>query len=121
MTTIHPFAFARYKGEGFVIPETVTRIEDCAFSNCTELETEEYRAIVLPTNLDYIGKFAFEDVTIKIDTTQLTKLTNIGEYAFAYYLGDSFEFPSCTKRIEKHAFEGCTMITTLKVPKLLNI
>ncbi|MBR2414034.1 MAG: leucine-rich repeat domain-containing protein [Clostridia bacterium] len=46
-----------------------------------------------------------------------SEFTAIGEYAFAGLRIKEFTFPSTIKHIENHAFDGCTALETIYIPK----
>ena len=64
------------KGFSYVIPDTVTRIEKCAFSNC------RLRKIIIPSGVTSIEKFAFSDSKLKEITISDTVM-NIGREVFS--------------------------------------
>ena len=76
-----------------VIPDTVTRIGDYAFSNCNNLES-----VTMPDDLEEIGFRAFNACE------SLAGIT----------------FANSLQSIESYAFYGCTSLTTLTMPASLN-
>lgn len=109
----------------WVIPDTVTCIEDEAFYNCS------FQAIIIPSSVTYIGKSAFKHcfkltaIVIPESISRIepytfykcdnlatvimrNEVTEIGEYAFAdCYSLKKVNFPKDLRRIRKHAFDGC--------------
>lgn len=76
---------------GFDIPDTVTKIDECSFSNCTYLQT-----VTVPKALTEIGKSAF--------------------YGCAN-LKDFIISEDCAlTAIPKNAFENCSSLTNLVIP-----
>ncbi len=108
VNSIGPSAFSGDHIESVSIPETVTQIEEQAFSFCVDLTS-----ITIPNGVTYIGFYAFE-------CSGLVSLT-IGDDVT---LIDNKAFSSCNrlttvtigekvKKIGKKAFEECRAITQL--------
>ncbi|GFH44727.1 hypothetical protein CTEN210_01201 [Chaetoceros tenuissimus] len=82
--------FSFSKVEAVIMSDTVRRIEDSAFWNCTRL-----KHVKLPTNLEYVGSSAFR---------------------CCKSLEAIFIPPSCRK-IDLAAFQGCKKLVFLNVPQ----
>jgi hypothetical protein len=67
------------KSDDFIVPSSVTKIGDCAFDDCTSLESIE-----LPASLTEIGDYAFRNCTSLANIVLPASLTTIGDAAFAY-------------------------------------
>ena len=97
-TTIHDSAFSIQEWldskelESIVIPESVTRIGDCAFFGC-----ENLTSIVLPDSITEIGEYAFYGCK---------KLTSI-------------IIPNSVVEIGQAAFECCKSLKTITLPASL--
>jgi Leucine-rich repeat (LRR) protein len=101
----------------------LTILSGSVFNGCTALET-----VILPaglttfgnTDYDYGYQGVFQGCTsltsINLEDTQLT---NIGERAFAGCLSltsDTLILPETITTIERGAFQGCELITTMQLP-----
>lgn len=73
-----------------IIPESATKIEDCAFEGCKEL-----REVAIPQWVREIEEFAF------YDCSSLTSII----------------IPPSVTEIEDSAFYGCSALATVKVSK----
>lgn len=60
-----------------IIPDSVTHIRTCAFSDCTNLET-----VVIPNSVAYIGCYAFCDCKCLMEIYVPGSVTEIGENCF---------------------------------------
>lgn len=115
-----------------VLPESVTTIEDKAFSNCSNL------SIVIPQNVASFGSFPFENcrgiVTINCNIPSFSistsifrdfseiiigdTITTIGDYAFSSNPKIStISLPETTTSIGEGAFYGCSSLTTISIPE----
>ena len=106
-----------------IIPDTVTRIKEEAFKDCTALTG----TLVFPRSLKEIEgavfNGAFQNCTglTGLDFSACTELTEIGYYAFddCENLTGSLDLSPCTQltKIGNVAFEGCSGFTgALKLP-----
>ena len=86
---------------------TVTSIEDSAFSGCSGLTS-----VTIPGSVTSIGRFAFEDCRGLTSVTIPNGVTSIGEGAFASCgnLTD-LTIPDSVTSIEGGAFNGCNLST----------
>jgi hypothetical protein len=96
----------------YQVPDTVTRIEDGAFSECENLEH-----VVLSQNLEYLGEEAFYYCTSLESINIPDKVTEIKYMAFSCcdYL-ESVIIPDSVKTIGNYAFEYCGSLTTVSIP-----
>ena len=86
-----------------VIPDTVTKIDNCVFYGCSDLKTIE-----LPDGLTTIGEYAFYGTGLT-DIAHTPKLKEIGAYAYAGCKGlTEITIGDSVKTIGAHAFGGCT-------------
>lgn len=86
-----------------VIPSTVVRIEEDAFTDCPLLTSIE-----IPNSVTSIGGWAFSGCSGLTDLKLSDSLQEIGPYAFAYCTSlRSVEIPQSVTVIEEHAFDGC--------------
>ena len=108
------------------IPESVTLIMDCAFSQCTELTSitipdsvtsigdeafrfcPELTSIIIPNSVTLIGEGAFAYCTELTSITILNSVTSIRNYAFAYCIKlTSIIIPNSVTSINNSTFFGC--------------
>lgn len=95
-----------------VIPDGVTAIGRCAFSNCVGIES-----VVTGNSVTGIGESAFENCSAIADITIGKNVRTIGGYAFANCKAVSaITIPDGVERIENGALQGCTALTDLSVP-----
>ena len=89
------------------IPESVTRIEKYAFTNC------RFTQPILLTNVKYIGSYAFSGSRFGDVLSLGDKLEVMGEYAFEYSFGtpQEIEIPATLKVIPNYAFERSSLLT----------
>ena len=86
-----------------VIPSTVVRIEEDAFTDCPLLTSIE-----IPNSVTSIGGWAFSGCTGLTDLKLSDSLQELGPYAFAYCTTlKTVEIPQSVTVIEEHAFDGC--------------
>ncbi len=121
MKTLVSYAIGRDETD-FVLADSVTRIEDSAFSRCTALT-----GVTIPGGITSIGDFAFYNCTslsciaISDSITKNTSsngVTSIGESAFSgCSLLESITIPNCVTSIGKWAFQDCSALTSVTIPK----
>ena len=143
VTNIGSSAFSFCTGLTIVtIGNSVTSIGDSAFRNCTGLTS-----VTIPDSVSSIGYWAFEDCTGLTSVTIPDSVTSIGYDAFyntswynsqpdgVVYAGKvlykykgtmpentSIVIPEGTKGIADYAFEDCTGLTSITIPKsIMNI
>lgn len=76
-------------GSLLIIPDGVTSISNCAFSNCKNLNS-----VIIPDSV-----------------------TSIGSYAFSCTNLNSVTIPDGVTRIESSTFSGCTGLSSINIPK----
>ena len=92
-----------------IIPESVTRIGDCAFYYCPSLTS-----VVIGESVTSIGNDAFSHCSSLTSVVIGDGVTSIGEYAF-YKCSSltSVDIPSSVTHIRNYAFSGCPSLTTV--------
>ena len=105
----NPLSFAHHlylNGEeitGLVIPESVTNINNDAFSGCSGLTS-----VTIPEGVTSIGNHAFYGCFGLTSVTIPNSVTSIGEYAFLSCSGlASVIIPNSVTSIGEYAFSGC--------------
>ena len=101
--------YTLYDSNGFnavreiVLPDTVEKIGDMAFSTCMALET-----VRMPENLKYIGNAAFMHCQSLANIEIPDSVEEIGKCAFAYCSSlEEFRIPENLTRISDGVFMGC--------------
>ena len=91
------------------IPNSVTRIGNNAFSNCTSLTS-----ITIPNNVTSIGNNAFHGCTGLTSIEIPNSVTSIGNNAFHGCTGlTSIEIPNSVTSIGSNTFANCSGLTTI--------
>ena len=99
----------------YVIPNSVVRIWNSAFSNCSGLTS-----VTFPSSLTWIGYWAFEGCSGLTSLTFPPGLTRIEDSAFSGCSGlTSVTFPSVLTEIGSLAFSGCSGLISLAFPSSL--
>lgn len=113
VTRISNSAFANCSGlTSLNIPNSVTSIGNSAFSGCTGLNT-----ISIPSSVTSIGSSVFSGCTGLTSITIPSGVTSIGNYAFKGCIGlTSVSIPSTVTAIGDYSFEGCSNLTALTIP-----
>jgi hypothetical protein len=95
-----------------LIPNSVTKIGEFAFYNCTRL-TE----ISIPNSVTEIGKYAFSGCTGLTSIVVPGSVIEIGERVFEGCTGlTSINIPDSVTKIWGSAFNGCTGLTSIVIP-----
>ena len=95
-----------------VILDSVTSIEDFAFSGCTGLTS-----ITIPDSVTSIGWRTFEGCTNLTSITIPNSLTSIEDGAFSGCTGlTSLTIPDSVTSVDYCAFSGCTGLTSITIP-----
>jgi len=115
-TVLEGYDGAKPRGR-IIIPDTVTRIKEEAFKDCTALTG----TLVFPRSLKEIeGEYthgAFQNCRglTGLDFSACNELTEIGDHAFFGCMGltGSLDLSACTKliKIKQNAFENCSGFT----------
>jgi PKD repeat protein len=94
------------------IPDSVTSIDDFAFSDCTALTS-----LTIPDSVTSIGTSAFRDCTNLISLTIPDSVTSIGTSAFRDCTNlTSLTISASVTSIGNSEFRGCTNLTSLTIP-----
>jgi len=95
-----------------VVPEGITRIGECAFKGCTELES-----VIVPEGVTRIGYLAFKDC-INLKTIKLPgSVEEIQAFAFENCKSLSeIALPCRLGSIEQGAFWGCESLRSIEIP-----
>lgn len=108
-------------------PQSLERIEDSAFYDCSSLERIEG----LPDTLKYIGDYAFSGQSMNyslttVDLSGAENLTEIGEQAFSFITRQGYrsaisviKLPDSVQRIGPYAFAGAEEVTEVSMPSAL--
>lgn len=135
LTSIGVRAFLQSGLESVVLPDSVTSIENNAFTECTSLKEITWsksletiggsvfsgctslEAITLPDSMKTIGATAFHGCT-GLKTVEVPDgLTSIGSYAFEKCSNlTSIELPSGLTNINVGVFYGCNSLTSIELP-----
>ena len=111
MTTLM-VAPARISGK-YIIPDTVTKIENYVFENCGEL-----LEVAIPDSVTTIGTNAFYGCSGLTAVHMGSGVTSIGKYAF--YGCSSLEeitIPAGVTDIKEYTFQGCTALAEITLPE----
>ena len=94
------------------IPDTVTRIGDCAFIGCSSLTS-----VTIPDSVTDIGVDAFHTCSNLVAVNLPDSITSIGEYAFYQCEKlSSLIIPDAVSYIGEKAFSGCGSLTSVNIP-----
>ena len=94
------------------IPDSVTSIGDRAFYWCTSLTS-----ITIPNGVTSIGESAFDGCASLASVTIPDSVTSIGESAFEDCSSlTSITIPNGVTSIGESAFDGCTNLTSITIP-----
>ena len=98
--------------KSYTIPDSVTSIDNGAFSGCTSLTS-----VVIPGGVTSIDDGAFIACTSLTSVTIPDSVTSIGYHAFEGCTGlTSITIPNSVTSIDDGAFEGCTSLTSVTIP-----
>ncbi len=112
VTTIDGCAFSNCDSlTSVTIPERVTAIADWVFSSCNSLTS-----ITIPDGVTSIGNFAFIGCSSLTSITIPDGVTTIGDYAFEYCDSlASISIPNSVTTIGDYAFYNCDSLTSVNV------
>ena len=97
-----------------IIPDTMTSIEDNAFSGCSSL-----MSITIPDSVTSIGDRAFSNCSSLMSITIPSRVTSIGVSTFyncSSLTSVTFGENSQLTSIEQEAFYGCSSLTNIYIP-----
>jgi len=97
--------------ETYLIPPSVTSIEDGAFSGCDHLTS-----VIIPSSVTFIGEHAFTVCSL-ISVTIPSSVTSIGNSAFSFCRSlSSVTIPSSVTVIGEGTFIECISLTSVTIP-----
>ncbi|MDE6635428.1 MAG: leucine-rich repeat domain-containing protein, partial [Lachnospiraceae bacterium] len=113
VTKIGDYAFSNCTGmKSFRIPEYVTVIGARAFGGCTGLKN-----VTIPDSVKSIGDYAFSGCTEIRDIALLQGLETIGSYAFQNCSSlTDITVPDTVMTINAAAFSGCSSLQKITLP-----
>ena len=95
-----------------IIPEGVTKIDECAFSGCSSLQS-----ITIPEGVTMIGERAFYGCSSLQSIVILKGVKKIEEYAFSDCTAlTTVTLPVGVNKIDDTSFKKCEALTTIYVP-----
>lgn len=107
-----PWYHNRYNIKKVIISSGVTSIGQCAFVDCSSLES-----IAIPASVTNIGPSAFNGCISLTSITIPDSVTSIGAQAFENCSSlESIEIPASVERIEYNTFSGCSGLTSIAIP-----
>ena len=96
----------------YVIPSSVTNIEDCAFEGCNSLES-----IIIPESVTNIGDYAFEGCNSLESINIPERVTSLEGCIFSGCSSlKSIEIPESVTNVENGAFRGCSSLISINIP-----
>ena len=105
-------SFRNQKIESYIIPDSVTKIRDSAFSDCSSLSN-----IVIPNSVTSIGDYAFEHCRSLSNIVIPDSVTAIGKWAFSYCSSLSqIVIPNSVTSIGDYAFSYCSSLSNIVIP-----
>ena len=114
VTTIENAAFYECSGlTSVTIPNSVTSIGNGAFADCSGLTGN----LTIPNGVTTIGNNTFSGCSGLTSVTIPNSVTSIGNYAFRNCSGlTSVTIPNSVTSIGYNAFEGCSGLTSVTIP-----
>ena len=108
----HLFSDNNKEIKDMVIPNSVTIINNYAFSGCSGLTS-----VTIPNSVTSIGEWAFRDCSSLTSVAIPNSVTSIGGWAFSYCSGlTSMTIPNSVTSIEGYTFSGCSGLTSVTIP-----
>ena len=96
----------------YIVPDSVTKIGNYAFSGCRSLTS-----VTIPNSVTKIGSWAFEGCSSLTSVTIPNSVTEIGDYAFSRCSSlTSVTIPDRVIEIGEFAFYGCDSLTSVTIP-----
>ena len=105
-------SFRNQKIESYIIPDSVTKIRDSAFSDCSSLSN-----IVIPDSVTAIGDFAFSGCSSLFNIVIPDSVTAIGDSAFSDCSSlSNIVIPDSVTAIGDGAFSDCSSLSNIVIP-----
>ncbi|MGN0474524.1 MAG: leucine-rich repeat protein [Acutalibacteraceae bacterium] len=103
---------AANKNGTYVVPSSVTKIEEFAFDGCSSLTS-----ITIPHSVTEIGQYAFAECTSLSSITISDSVTHIGEFAFSNCGSlKAITIPNSVSKIDSFTFSGCESLKAITIP-----
>ena len=103
---------AKKQGSEFLIPSTVTSIEEYAFERC-----KGFTSITIPDNVTTIGQYAFSSCTVLKNIIISNSVEHISYGAFSgCYALTSVTIPDSVTSIDGRSFDFCESLTSITIP-----
>ncbi len=108
------------------MPNTIKRIGNYSFSNCSSLDKIIYNhnnpetecKLILPKNTTSVGDYAFYNCTSFNELVITDSVTEIGSYSFANCSNlINITFPKSLANIGSYAFANCINLTEITIPE----
>ena len=100
------------KDKTFVIPDSVTSIDNCAFASCRSLTS-----VTIPDTVTSIGYSAFRNCGSLINIKIPNSVTSMGESIFNNCRSlTTITIPDSITSIGKNAFNNCTSLMNVTIP-----
>ena len=103
---------ASYSSSLYIIPNSVTSIEDYAFSDCSGVTS-----VSIPNSVTSIGDYVFSGCSGLTSVSIPNSVTSIGDYAFSGCSGlTSVSIPNSVTSIGDYTFSFCSRLTSVSIP-----
>ena len=110
-------SFINQKKESYIIPDSVTKIRDYAFSDCSSLSN-----IVIPDSVTDIGNRAFWRCSSLPNIVIPNSVTSIGDYAFSDCSSlSNIVIPDSVTAIGDFAFSDCSSLSNIVIPDSVTV
>lgn len=112
VTKLGYYAFGGSSMTSIVIPNSITKIGDSAFSGCRFLSS-----IVIPNSVTVIGEYAFGGCHSLTSVELPNTITSISKQMFAFCRSlASIVIPNTVTKIGDEAFLDCRSLTSIEIP-----